>query len=848
MDSIDYVAAEMERHEFAMLQRRQEPQNTAARDTVLLVSLGPGLAILIIAVSRRSVVSELRAREAVEQRLSEQNEAIRQLYRIASSQVLSTDEKLQAMIAMGSRRLGMSIGILADIADGQYRVETVHDPKGQIRRGDIYSLEDTYCSSVMTSLQPVLITSARDTRWGMQSCYPIFGIESYIGMPVTLRGEVIGTLSFLDPEPRDRGFTEEEIDFLYLVAQWIGNELERLDSAASLQQREERYRVLVESASDVIFTTDAESRFTYVNPAGAATVGYTAEELSGMSAFDLIHRDYRDEIRGRIRGQLREGPTSLYHELPIVTKEGKEVWLGLNTQVLYSNDGPTGLQAVARDITRQIEIEQMKDSFLSVVSHELRTPLTAIRGSLGLVASGKMGRLEDRGQRMLEIAAQNTDRLVRLINDLLDIEKIESGTAPMERRLTNLGGIIRRAVEGMEPIAEKSGISILAPTVDLELVVDEDRILQVLTNLLSNAVKFSDPGDRVTVSVDISTGEVLVSVRDEGRGIPVDKRETIFERFQQVDSGDARQKGGTGLGLPISRSIIQQHGGRLWVESELGRGSTFTFSLPVAGQAATDARHRILVCEDDPTVATYVREILRQAYEVTVVSAGSEVVQTALAENPGAILLDLSLPDLSGVEVLRQLRRNKATADIPVLIMTISDEVESGVRPDEVAGWIPKPVDRTYLLRTLGEIVNEDSRFNVLIVEGDDDLAGVIVEMLRSRGLTTRRARDGAEAIDLSRRMTYDVLILDPGLRGVDGFALVDWLRRHNSHRMVPVMIYSARDLDEAERNRLRLGPTQFMIKSKTQPEELERRVLALLGQGAHYTQRIGNEQESTHH
>jgi signal transduction histidine kinase len=260
------------------------------------------------------------------------------------------------------------------------------------------------------------------------------------------------------------------------------------------------------------------------------------------------------------------------------------VWLGQSLQILLGDEGFVGAQAVARDITRQREVTRMKDEFLSVVSHELRTPLTAIRGSLGLLASGRMGRLEERGQRMLEIAAQNSGRLVRLINDLLDIEKIESGREGMKREAVELARLVGEVLESLQPLAEAAGVKLEATVASPPIVADPDRILQVLTNLVSNAVKFSTPGGTVLVRAEAREKDVLVTVRDEGRGIPSDKLEAVFERFQQVDSSDAREKGGTGLGLPIARSIVQQHGGRLWAESEFGKGSTFSFTLPLGGE------------------------------------------------------------------------------------------------------------------------------------------------------------------------------------------------------------------------------------------------------------------------
>jgi signal transduction histidine kinase len=267
-----------------------------------------------------------------------------------------------------------------------------------------------------------------------------------------------------------------------------------------------------------------------------------------------------------------------------------------------------GLLLVLNDITERQAIARMKDEFVSVVSHELRTPITSIRGSLGLLGTGKLGSLSDKGQRMLEIAINNTDRLIRLINDILDLERIESGKIALSKQPCDLAELIQQAVETMQSMADNAGVTLSVSAVSVRFMGDSDRLLQVFTNLLSNAIKFSSKGGTVWLTAEIQTQPetnqsptianqtphpssqppisnlqpptLLIRIKDQGRGIPGDKLNLIFERFQQVDVSDARQKGGTGLGLPICNAIVQQHGGKIWVESQLDVGSTFYVMLP----------------------------------------------------------------------------------------------------------------------------------------------------------------------------------------------------------------------------------------------------------------------------
>jgi PAS domain S-box-containing protein len=353
-----------------------------------------------------------------------------------------------------------------------------------------------------------------------------------------------------------------------------------------LRASEQRFRGLVELASDMIYRADLQGRFTYVNPVATGVIGLPEEVLIGTSYLDLIREDAREETAAFYEGQIRERVPTTYYEFPVVAADGRELWIGQNVQLVFDGDDPVGVQAVARNITAHREVERLKDELIAVISHELRTPLTAMRGALGLLASGNLGQLEEKGQRMLEIAAQNADRLVRLINDILDVERMAAGRSPLVRRLVDVSTLMEDAVATMRPMAERSGIQIVLTPLQVQLNLDPDRIVQALTNLLSNAIKFSPYGGVVWVDGEVGEDAVTIRVHDEGRGIPADKLEVIFERFQQADSSDARQMGGSGLGLTISRGIVEEHGGRIRVESVPGDGASFYISLP--RQASAD--------------------------------------------------------------------------------------------------------------------------------------------------------------------------------------------------------------------------------------------------------------------
>ena len=246
--------------------------------------------------------------------------------------------------------------------------------------------------------------------------------------------------------------------------------------------------------------------------------------------------------------------------------------------------GPAGVDGavvIFRDITERTVLDDMKRQFVSSVSHELRTPLSAIRGALEMLADGDTGELPERAQHVVEVGARGTERLTRLVNDIIDIERLEAGTFDIRPRPEDLAPLVVDAVDSLVPLAAEREVTIEIGEADGSVLCDADRIVQALVNLIGNALKFTRHGGTVQVSAMPADHEILVRVRDQGRGIPPEEFDTIFERFHQVQQADGRKLGGTGLGLPITKAIVERHGGRIWVESELGVGSTFCFTLPL---------------------------------------------------------------------------------------------------------------------------------------------------------------------------------------------------------------------------------------------------------------------------
>ena len=353
----------------------------------------------------------------------------------------------------------------------------------------------------------------------------------------------------------------------------------------ALEQLSHQNELILNSVGEGLCGLDLQGRITFVNPAAAKLLGYQFQELLGQS-IEVILLHIRADIttipveESPIYASLKDGVVHQVIDEVFWRKDGSSFPVEYVSTPILEQGEIVGAVIAFKDITERQIVEQMKDEFISVVSHELRTPLTSIHGALGMLASGLLNAEPETSGRLLEIAVDSTKRLVRLINDILDIERIESGKITMAKQAVDAAELMTKAVDVMQAMAQKLGVTITVATVSAQLWVDPDRIIQTLTNLLSNALKFSLSGASIWLKADFCGNQILFQVKDQGRGIPVDKLETIFERFQQVDASDSRNHEGTGLGLAICRSIVQQHGGRIWAESTLGEGSTFYFTLP----------------------------------------------------------------------------------------------------------------------------------------------------------------------------------------------------------------------------------------------------------------------------
>ena len=464
--------------------------------------------------------------------------------------------------------------------------------------------EVSFCSHAILSAEPMIIEDAQaDPRFADNALVtgpP--GIRFYAGAPLSdPAGHRLGTLCVIDVRPRRP--TAREIEILRKLARWAEKEVNSIGldrTTQLLHESEDLYRSVVAAVEEGVVVRDTTGSVVACNASAERILGLPADRIVGRSltrlpwrAVDAEGAPFGDSdspaATALLTGQACSGVI-----VGLCRPDRDTTWITVNARLLIQlgESRPYASVATFADITERRAVDRMQDEFVSVVSHELRTPLASVKGALSLIADGDTGTLPAATSRMTEIALANVDRLGRMVEDILDIERLRSGHASLVTQETDAAALVRSVIAAMQPDAERAGTTLELTSDGASAVLDADRITQVLTNLLGNSIKFSWPGSAIRLSVAEEGGFAVFRVSDQGRGIPKGDLETIFGRFHQVEAADAREKGGTGLGLAICRGIIEQHGGRIWAESVEGRGSTFTFTLPLeagAGGAATSA-------------------------------------------------------------------------------------------------------------------------------------------------------------------------------------------------------------------------------------------------------------------
>ncbi len=474
-------------------------------------------------------------------------------------------------------------------AQGRVRAITdVHNPAAGLSEClvdfvDQFDIKAKLIVPIMQNLNHNGSTSSNQL-WGLLIAHQCRNPRHWVDFELELMQQLADQISIALAQAQLLERLEEIVEVRTAELQDVNRSLkqeinDRKHAEAALRQSEEQLRLITNALPVLIAYVDNQQQYRFNNNAYFDWLGKSPGEIYGAHLQHVWGAACYQRMRFYVDSALSGHTVTYENEITLANGNQRSVDV---TYVPHLDDQNTvkGFFALTSDISDRKAIERMKDEFISVVSHELRTPLTSLHSALKILATGRLGSLSTDGQQMLGIADESTERLVRLVNNVLDLQRIESGKVIMDRQVHNAADFMVQAAEAMQAMAQQHEVTLIAQPQDLMIWADADYILQALTNLLSNAIKFSAPGDTVWLTAEAGQDEAIFQVRDEGQGIPADHLERIFERFQQVDSSDSRKKGGTGLGLTICRKIIEQHGGRIWAESTLGHGSTFSFTLP----------------------------------------------------------------------------------------------------------------------------------------------------------------------------------------------------------------------------------------------------------------------------
>jgi len=594
-------------------------------------------------------------------------------------------------------------------------------------------------------------------------------------------------------------------------------------------------QAVLQSIGDGVMVFDQSRRVTVANPAVCALLGCGEADVLGHTISQVMGKAVSQEDQAIIRS-LIEGERPTRAGLKIAWGH-KTVAVSLATLDLPWA-GQRGSMVILRDITKEAEVDRMKNEFVSIVSHELRTPMTSIKGYVDLLAIGSAGAVTEKQRGYLGIIKTSADRLSEMVDELLDLSRIEAGKTQMNYQAVSLPRVLREVAAMLQKNFDDRGLRLCLDIPDdlPDVLADPGRLNQVVTNLLSNALKYTFEG-RVDVRARVADDRVQVDVSDTGIGITPEDQARLFTRFFRAATARAREISGTGLGLSITRSLLEMQGGHIWVESAVNQGSTFSFTIPtlpksLAHMAPTEpplammirpraTPAKILVVDDELPAALALRQLLEAGGYTTLISThGTDALPLARREQPDLILLDVTLSDADGFEVLRQIKQGADTRSIPVIITLAASEEERGLALG-AAHCLVKPVGEHQLLTSVQRVLAaalrgaSETPWSVLVVDDEKDIRHWLSLELSKHGFLVDEAQDGEAALAAVAARPPHLIVLDLTMPKMDGWAVIHQLRENPRTAHIPIIVLTASptDLQREKARVLGMGVGQFLTK-----------------------------------
>lgn len=600
---------------------------------------------------------------------------------------------------------------------------------------------------------------------------------------------------------------------------------------ATLRETLSYLTTIIDNMADCLLVTDTEQRVKLVNRALLQVYGLEQEDVLGRKVDEVFPVAIQQLLAEGSAGSGREN-VQFEIELP-----GQRVGMAMVDPIAAADEGdgqPLGFVTLIRDFTTAKEIDRMKTDFISNVSHELRTPLTSILGftkiikrkllknifpTLSAELPPKLNKAVRQVEGNLDIIIAEGERLTKLINDVLDVAKMEAGKVEWHMAPLEVDELVTRV------LAATAGLFAASPQVELvrevepnlpRLIGDVDRLMQVLINLISNAVKFTDVGS-VRVRVRREGEQAIFSVTDTGMGIAEEGLQSVFDKFKQVGDTLTDKPKGTGLGLPISKQIVEHHGGHIWVESRLGEGATFSFSLPLEASSEPasavppriDTEHlmqhlsgrgpsegigrSVLVVDDEPHIREYLRQELEPAgYTVYEAANGLEAVSRAKELRPQLIILDVMMPTMNGFDAAAVLKNDPQTLNIPIMIHSIVEDRVRGCRIG-IDRYLTKPSETDVLLSEVASLTSQGgARKHILVVERDRQTTRILTQSLEASGDAVVEVSTGADCVNRALALKPDMIVIDANVAGHQ--EIVQQIRAEEAMRNVALILLAERE------------------------------------------------------
>ncbi|MEN8241476.1 MAG: GAF domain-containing protein [Chloroflexota bacterium] len=668
----------------------------------------------------------------------------------------------------------------------------------------------------------------------------------FISTPLILEDTAIGAI--VVRRHSKQPFSDNQIDLLKTFSDQASIAIENVRLFNEVDRQKLYLEALISSSPVAIVELSLDGIVTGWSPSAADLFGYSEEDAVGNQIYDLVRNNpgIQENSKGTLIENLATTGSGQHIREQRSHQDGHLIDVDIHAVPVNLDGEQIGYIATYLDISEledsrreAEEANQTKSSFLANMSHELRTPLNAIIGFTRIVRRKGAEILPEKQLDNLEKVLASAKHLMGLINTILDISKIEAGKMVVQPAKFDLTSLVDMVITTTQTLIQKENVQLIKEIPDdLQLIYsDQEKVKQILINLMSNAAKFTRKG-KITVSIEQKENQFNIHVKDTGTGIAPDALEKIFEEFQQADLSTTREFGGTGLGLSISRNLAHLLQGDLAVQSELGKGSTFTLSLPnsfeevapgenieiTKDKLPTDDNNLIvLVIDDNLDAINLMRQNIEDAgYQVIAANNGDEGIALARKHQPFAITLDIMMPKKDGWQVLQDLKTDPATRNIPVILVTIVDNKALGFRLG-AADYLVKPLMEDQVLASLKRLEGTISGGKppcLLVVDDDPNVLDIVEQLLENRPYRILSASDGKDAIKKIVEDPPDAILLDLIMPELDGFGVINFLRKDEKYKEIPVVVLTAKDLDQNEQEKL-LDAANKIIQKQGLSDEL---------------------------